>query len=149
MTSMFQASISAGVAGRPIPSRAGACAEIAVAEGPERGLPAEDDRERDDAVGQVVDHADHAFVEELGLVDRQHLGVGTDELRHLLAQLPLRLQTLKSTAKDPKVIINSDGSADFKHVVAVLDEVRDVAPDLERELAGGNEDEDPDGMAGR
>lgn len=41
-----------------------------------------------------------------------------------LAQLPLRLQTLKATAKDPKVIINSDGSADFKHVVAVLDEVR-------------------------
>jgi biopolymer transport protein ExbD len=43
-----------------------------------------------------------------------------------LAQLPLRLQTLKSTAKDPKVIINSDGSADFKHVVAVLDEVRKI-----------------------
>jgi biopolymer transport protein ExbD len=43
-----------------------------------------------------------------------------------LAQLPLRLQTLKSTAKDPKVIINSDGAADFKHVVAVLDEVRKI-----------------------
>ena len=43
-----------------------------------------------------------------------------------VAQLPLKLQTLKSTAKDPKVIINSDGSADFKHVVAVLDEVRKI-----------------------
>jgi len=43
-----------------------------------------------------------------------------------IAQLPLRLQTLKATSKDPKVIINSDGGADFKHVVAVLDEVRRI-----------------------
>ena len=43
-----------------------------------------------------------------------------------LAQLPLKLQTLKSTTKDPKVIINSDAGADFKHVVAVLDEVRKI-----------------------
>jgi biopolymer transport protein ExbD len=41
-----------------------------------------------------------------------------------IAQLPLRLQTFKSTAKDPKVIVNSDANADFKFVVAVLDEVR-------------------------
>src|SRR5215510_12181369 len=43
-----------------------------------------------------------------------------------LAQLPLRLQTLKSTSKDPKVIINSDANADFKAVVAVLDAVRSI-----------------------
>jgi biopolymer transport protein ExbD len=43
-----------------------------------------------------------------------------------LAQLPLKLQTLKSGSKDPKVIINSDAGADFKHVVGVLDEVRKV-----------------------
>ena len=43
-----------------------------------------------------------------------------------LAQLPLKLQTLKATAKDPKVIINSDAEADFKNVVAVLDEVRKI-----------------------
>ncbi len=43
-----------------------------------------------------------------------------------IAQLPLKLQTLKTTVKDPKVIINSDGGADFKHVVAVLDEVRKI-----------------------
>jgi biopolymer transport protein ExbD len=43
-----------------------------------------------------------------------------------IGQLPLRLQTFKSTSKDPKVIINSDGSADFKYVVAVLDEVRRI-----------------------
>ena len=41
-----------------------------------------------------------------------------------LAQLPMRLQTLKVTSKDPKIIINSDGGADFKFVVGVLDEVR-------------------------
>jgi biopolymer transport protein ExbD len=43
-----------------------------------------------------------------------------------LAQLPLKLQTLKSTSKDPKVILNSDAGADFKNVVSVLDEVRKI-----------------------
>ena len=43
-----------------------------------------------------------------------------------LAQLPLKLQTLKSSTKDPKVVINSDAGADFKHVVTVLDEVRKI-----------------------
>jgi len=43
-----------------------------------------------------------------------------------IAQLPIRLQAFKSTARDPKVIINSDAGADFKHVVAVLDEVRKI-----------------------
>jgi biopolymer transport protein ExbD len=43
-----------------------------------------------------------------------------------LAQLPMKLQTYKVTAKDPKVIINSDGNADFKFVVGVLDEVRKI-----------------------
>ena len=42
------------------------------------------------------------------------------------SQLPLKLQTYKLTAKDPKVIINSDGAADFKYVVTVLDEVRKI-----------------------
>ncbi len=43
-----------------------------------------------------------------------------------VAQLPLKLQTFKSASKDPKVIVNSDAGADFKHVVAVLDEVRKI-----------------------
>ena len=43
-----------------------------------------------------------------------------------IAQLPLRLQTLKSTAKDPKVIINGDAGANFRYVVQVLDEVRKI-----------------------
>jgi biopolymer transport protein ExbD len=41
-----------------------------------------------------------------------------------LAQLPFRLQMFKSAEKDPKVILNGDAGADFKVVVAVLDEVR-------------------------
>ena len=43
-----------------------------------------------------------------------------------LAQLPMRLQNLKALSKDPKVIINSAGSADFALVVGVLDEVRRI-----------------------
>ena len=41
-----------------------------------------------------------------------------------LAQLPMRLQTFKAASKDPKVIVNSDGAANFKYVVAVLDAAR-------------------------
>jgi biopolymer transport protein ExbD len=43
-----------------------------------------------------------------------------------IAQLPLRLQTLKSTSKDPRVIVNGDAGANFKYVVALLDEVRKI-----------------------
>ena len=43
-----------------------------------------------------------------------------------LAQLPLKLQILKASTKDAKVIINSDAAADFKYVVTVLDEVRKI-----------------------
>src|ERR1700752_1589944 len=41
-----------------------------------------------------------------------------------IAQLPIRLQTLKSTSKDPKVIINGDAKASFALVVSGLDAVR-------------------------
>jgi biopolymer transport protein ExbD len=44
-----------------------------------------------------------------------------------LQQLPFRLQLFKSAEKDPKVIVNGDAGADFKVVVAVLDEVRKMA----------------------
>lgn len=43
-----------------------------------------------------------------------------------IAQLPMKLQTFKNQSRDPKVIINSEGTADFRHVVGVLDEVRRV-----------------------
>lgn len=42
------------------------------------------------------------------------------------AQLPLKLQTLKSSSKDPKVIVNGDAGADFRLVVGLLDEVRKI-----------------------
>ena len=43
-----------------------------------------------------------------------------------IAQLPMKLQTFKNSTKDPRVIVNSDAAADFRHVVAVLDEVRKI-----------------------
>ena len=43
-----------------------------------------------------------------------------------LGQLPLNLQAYKTTSKDPRVILNGDAGADFKNVVAVLDEVRKI-----------------------
>ena len=43
-----------------------------------------------------------------------------------LAQLPFRLQTLKTSQKDPKIILNAAADADFKQVVAVLDEARKI-----------------------
>ncbi len=43
-----------------------------------------------------------------------------------LAQLSIKLQVFKTGSKDPKVVINSDGGADFKHVIVVLDEVRKI-----------------------
>ncbi|MBL8858810.1 MAG: biopolymer transporter ExbD [Planctomycetes bacterium] len=41
-----------------------------------------------------------------------------------IAQLSMKLQAFKAGVKDPKVVINSDGGADFKYVVAVLDQVK-------------------------
>ena len=41
-----------------------------------------------------------------------------------LAQLPMKLESYKSTAREPKVIINGDAGTDFKFVVAVMDEAR-------------------------
>jgi biopolymer transport protein ExbD len=43
-----------------------------------------------------------------------------------MAQLPFRLQTLKTSQKDPKIILNAAAEADFKQVVAVLDETRKI-----------------------
>jgi len=40
------------------------------------------------------------------------------------AQLPFKLQTYKSNAKDPKLVVSAEAKVDFKHVVGVLDEAR-------------------------
>lgn len=41
-----------------------------------------------------------------------------------LAQLPLKLQIVKASSKDPKVVVSGAADANFKVVVAVLDEAR-------------------------
>jgi biopolymer transport protein ExbD len=41
-------------------------------------------------------------------------------------QLGLKLQTYKTMSKDPKVIVNGEGNADWKHLVILLDEVRKI-----------------------
>lgn len=41
-----------------------------------------------------------------------------------MAQLPIKLQTYKTGAKDPKVVVSAEAGVDFKNVVAALDEVR-------------------------
>ena len=60
----------------------------------------------------------------LSVNDKGEIFFNKDKIQ--ASQLPLKLQTYKLTAKDPKVIINSDGAADFKYVVTVLDEVRRI-----------------------
>jgi biopolymer transport protein ExbD len=60
----------------------------------------------------------------LSVNDKGEIFFNKDKI--LPGQLPMKLQTYKLTSKDPKVIINSDGAADFKYVVTVLDEVRKI-----------------------
>ena len=43
-----------------------------------------------------------------------------------MAQLPFKLQTLKASTKDPKVILSAAAEADFKLVVGVIDEARKI-----------------------
>lgn len=43
-----------------------------------------------------------------------------------MAQLPFKLQTLKASAKDPKVILSAAADADFRLVVGVIDEARKI-----------------------
>ena len=41
-----------------------------------------------------------------------------------MAQLPFKLQTLKASVKEPKIILNAAAGAEFKMVVGALDEAR-------------------------
>jgi len=43
-----------------------------------------------------------------------------------LSQLPFKLQTYKTSTKDPKVVVSAAADANFKVVVAVLDEARKI-----------------------
>ena len=42
------------------------------------------------------------------------------------AQLPFKLQSYKAASKDPKLVVNAASDANFKQVVAVLDEARKI-----------------------
>ncbi len=42
------------------------------------------------------------------------------------AQLPIRLQNFKSANKDPQVVVNADGKAEYSNIVAVIDEVKRI-----------------------
>src|SRR5512134_1404389 len=76
------------------------------------------------SASSLLDQQDQDKAVTLSVTDKGDVFYNKEKVT--LAQLPLKLQTLKSTAKDPKVIVNSDAGADFKHVVAVLDEVRKI-----------------------
>jgi len=41
-----------------------------------------------------------------------------------VAQLPFKLQTYASQVKEPKVVVSAEAAADFRKVVAALDEAR-------------------------
>lgn len=60
----------------------------------------------------------------LSVTDKGEVFFNKDKIT--IAQLPMKLQAYKNTAKEPKVIINGDGAASYKNVVAVLDEVKKI-----------------------
>jgi biopolymer transport protein ExbD len=41
-----------------------------------------------------------------------------------IQQLPFRIQTFKAAHKEPKIIVNSDESAEMRHVIQVIDEIK-------------------------
>lgn len=43
-----------------------------------------------------------------------------------MAQLPFRLQALKASQPDPRIVINADAAANYQSVVQVLDETRKI-----------------------
>ena len=43
-----------------------------------------------------------------------------------MAQLPFRLQALKASNPDPRIVINADAKANYQDVVGVLDETRKI-----------------------
>jgi len=42
------------------------------------------------------------------------------------SQLPFKLQSYKSSTKDPRVVVNGDADADFKSIVQAIDEVKKI-----------------------
>jgi biopolymer transport protein ExbD len=60
----------------------------------------------------------------LTVTDKGEIFYNKDKMT--LAQLPLRLQAYKTTAKEPRVVINGEGGATWKQLVGVFDEAKKI-----------------------
>jgi biopolymer transport protein ExbD len=60
----------------------------------------------------------------LSINDKGEVFVNKDKVS--LPQLGFRLQAFKSAVKDPSVVVNADGRAEYKTIVAVVDEVKKI-----------------------
>ncbi len=58
------------------------------------------------------------------LTVRQNGEVFFNKDKVTVAQLPFKLQTYKNGNKDPKVVVSGEANADFRFIVAVLDEAK-------------------------
>ena len=58
------------------------------------------------------------------LTVRQNGEVFFNKDKVTVAQLPFKLQTYKNGTKDPKVVVSGEANADFRFIVAVLDEAK-------------------------
>jgi len=76
------------------------------------------------SAGQLMDQQQQSHAITLSVTQKGEVFFNKEKIT--LQQLPFRLQTWKSTEKDPKVVVNGDAGTDFKIVVAVLDEVRKI-----------------------
>jgi len=72
--------------------------------------------------GSMGDRSEMEKAITLSVNDKGEVFYNKDKIT--IAQLPIRLQTFKVNSKDPKVVINGDAGADYKFVIAVLDETR-------------------------
>jgi biopolymer transport protein ExbD len=73
---------------------------------------------------QLNDQSEQDKTVTLSVTEKGEVYFNKDKVQ--LAQLPFKLQTLKASIKEPRVVITGDANADFKIVVQVLDEVRKI-----------------------
>ena len=72
------------------------------------------------STAEKIDDRDKAAT----LTVRQNGEIFFNKDKVAMAQLPFKLQTYKAGAKDPKVVVSAEANANFRNVVAVLDEAR-------------------------
>jgi biopolymer transport protein ExbD len=74
------------------------------------------------STGQVQDSSEKALT--LTVMETGEIFYNKEKIT--VAQLPFKLQSYKAASKDPKLVVNAASDADFKQVVAVLDEARKI-----------------------